>query len=101
MILTSSDILNVVLAVCITVLTFFLCLAIYYFLASVQRINKITKKIEGGVTKAEELVTMAKDKLKNSPAYFMIFTELAKKAMEFIQEKRGQRRETVKKNKKK
>lgn len=97
---TSLDVLNLVLAVCVAVLTFFLCWAIYYFIASVQRINRITKRIEGGVAKAEELVNIAKDKLKNSSAYFMILGEIAKKAMEFVQEKRASK-ETPKKTKKK
>jgi len=97
---TSIDVLNLVLAVCVAVLTFFLCWAIYYFIASVQRINRITKRIEGGVAKAEELVNIAKDKLKNSSAYFMILGEIAKKAMEFVQEKRAAK-ESSRKTKKK
>jgi hypothetical protein len=101
---TSIDILNLVLAICVAVLTFFLCWAIYYFVASVQRINRITKRIEAGVIKAEEVVNMAKDKLKNSSAYFMVLGEIAKKAMEYVQEKRAdvkEAKETKKKTKKK
>ncbi|MEI6529280.1 MAG: hypothetical protein WCN88_02645 [Candidatus Falkowbacteria bacterium] len=104
---TSIDILNLVLAICVAILTFFLCWAIYYFVASVQRINKITKRIETGVMKAEEVVNMAKDKLRNSSAYFMVLGEIAKKAMEYVQEKRAntkeprETKETKKKTKKK
>ncbi len=97
---TSLDILNLVLALCIFVLTFFLCWAIYYFIVSVQRINRISKRVETGVTKVEEVISIARDKLKNSSAYFMILGEIAKKAMEFVQEKRAAK-ETAKKNKKK
>ena len=100
MLSTSLDVLNLILALCIFALTFFLCWAIYYFIVSVQRINRITKRIEAGVAKAEEVVNIAKDKLKNSSAYFMILGEIAKKAMEFVQEKRSSK-ETTKKNKKK
>ncbi len=98
---TSIDILNLVLAVCVAALTFFLCWAIYYFVVSVQRINRITKRIENGVAKAEEVVSIAKDKLKNSSAYFMILGEIAKKALEFVQEKRMAGKESSKKTKKK
>jgi hypothetical protein len=84
---TSQDILNLVLSVCVAVLTFFLCLAIYYFVASAQRIHKLIKRVESGVSKAEEVLDIARDKLKNSGAYFMILGEIAKKAMEFVQEK--------------
>jgi len=98
---TSIDILNLVLALCVFVLTFFLCWAIYYFVVSIQRVNRITKRIEAGVAKAEEVVSIAKDKLKNSSAYFMILGEIAKKAMEFVQEKRNENKEKAQKNKKK
>jgi 5,10-methenyltetrahydromethanopterin hydrogenase len=93
MLATSNDILNLVLSICVAVLTFFLCWAIYYFVASVQKIHKIVNRVEKGVNKAEEILEMAKDKLKNSSTYFMILGEIAKKAMEFVQEKREKKRE--------
>ncbi|MFA5131568.1 MAG: hypothetical protein WC467_04080 [Patescibacteria group bacterium] len=86
---SSTDILNLILAISIAVLTFFLCWAIYYFIVSIQRINRISKKIESSVTKAEEFINMAKDKLKHSSAYFMVLSQLAKKGLEFVQEKRA------------
>lgn len=98
---TSLDVLNLILALCIFILTFFLCWAIYYFIESVQRINRITKKIELGVSKAEEVVNIAKDKLKNSSAYLMILGEIAKKAMDFVQERNENKKESKKREKKK
>ncbi|MFA5184782.1 MAG: hypothetical protein WC456_04655 [Patescibacteria group bacterium] len=88
MLATSTDVLHLVLALCAAVLTFFICWAIYYFIASAQRIFKLIRKVEEGVTKIEEVVDLAKNKLKNSSAYFMILAELAKKAMEFVKEKK-------------
>lgn len=96
MLSTSLDILNLILAVCILVLTFFLCWAMFYFIKSVQRINRVTKMIEGGIIKIDEILDIAKDKLKNSSAYFMILSEVAKKAMEFVQEKRSSFKEARK-----
>ncbi len=94
---TSNDILNLVLAVCLALLTFFLCWAIYYFVASVQKIHKLIKRVENGVSKAEGIIDLAKDKLKNSATYFMILGEIAKKAMEFVQEKRDKKASSKKK----
>ncbi|MFA5109630.1 MAG: hypothetical protein WC458_03740 [Patescibacteria group bacterium] len=90
---TSHDILNWVLAVCAIFITFFLCWAFYYFIASIQNIYKLIKRIENGVSKVEEIIAIAKDKLKNSATYFMILGEIAKKAMEFVAEKRATRQE--------
>lgn len=89
---TSLDVLNLVLAVCIFFLTIFLCWAIYYFIALACTVRKITKRVELGVNKAEEVVEMAREKLKNSSAYFMILGEIAKKAMEFVKEKKEAKR---------
>ncbi len=86
---TSSDILNLVLSICLVSLTFFLCWAIYYFISSIRTIHRLVMRIESGVAKVEEVIDIAKDKLKNSAAYFMILGEIAKKAMEFVQEKRA------------
>jgi len=98
---TSTDILNLVLSVCLILLTFFLCLALYNLIVSLKRINKVTKIIEAGVVKVEEVVNLAKEKIKNSQTYFMILAEVAKKAFEFIQEKRSKKKEDKKKKKKK
>ena len=88
---TSADVLNLTLAACVSVFTFFICWAIYYFIASIQKIYKLIKRVEEGITKAEEVLEIAKNKLKNSGAYFMILGEIAKKALEFVKEKGANR----------
>jgi hypothetical protein len=88
---TSADVLNLVLSLCLVVLTFFLCWALYYIISSVQGVYKLVKRIELGVTKAEEVIDIAREKLKNSSAYFMILGEIAKKAMEFVRTKRDKK----------
>lgn len=94
---TSGDILNLVLAVSISILTFFLCWAIYYFVASIQKVYKLTKRVEAGLNKIEEVLDIARDKLKNSSAYFMILGEIARKALEFVKEKKEKRQAAKKK----
>jgi len=96
---SSIDVLNLVLAVCIAFLSFFLCWAIYYFVVSAQMIHQLIKRIESGVTKAEGVIETAQDKLRNSSAYFMILGEIAKKAMEFVKEKQEAKKANPKKKK--
>lgn len=95
---TSIDILNLVLAVCIICLSFFLCWAIYYFVVSAQMIHRLIKRVEFGVAKVEDVIETAQDKLRNSSAYFMILAEIAKKAMEFVKEKRAEKKTSKKRN---
>ena len=94
---TSADILNLVLSICLVSLTFFLCWGIYYFVSSIRTIHRLITRIEGGVAKAEEIIEIAKDKLKNSATYFMLLGEIAKKAMDFVQEKRQKKAASRKK----
>lgn len=96
---TSADILNLIIAVCVVFLTIFICVLLYNLIASLRRINKITRIIETGVVKVEEVVNLAKEKLRNSSAYFMILAEVAKKAMEFAKDRRESSPDTKKKRK--
>ncbi len=93
---TSADILNLILSACLVVLTFFLCWAVYYFVVSLARIHRLLKAVEGGVAKAEEVIGLVKDKLKNSSTYLMIFTEVVGRVMDLVREKRD-RKKTAKK----
>ncbi len=95
---TSGDILNLVLATCIAVLTVFLSIAIYYFISSAHKIHKLISLAESGIMKAEELVSLIRDKVKNSSAYVMLFAEVAKQAMEYAKNKGwGKKTESKKK----
>jgi undecaprenyl pyrophosphate synthase len=98
---TSIDVLNLVLAICIFFLTIFLCWAIYYFISLACAIRRITKKVEMGINKAEEVVDMARQKLNNSSVYFTVLGDLAKKAMEFVKTKKENKKEKTSKSKKK
>lgn len=101
MLSTSADILNLILAACALILTFFLALAIYYFIFSVQKIHRLIKRIEGGVTKAEEVVSLVRDKVKSGSAYLMIMAEIVKQALEFTKNKDwGKEKEKIKSNQK-
>jgi len=89
---SSVDILNLILAACAAVLTFFLCWSLYYFISSAQKIHSLIKRIESGVSKAEMVISTVNEKIKNSSAYFTVLIEIAKQAMEFAKN-RSQARE--------
>jgi hypothetical protein len=87
---TSSDVLNLVLSICIIALTFFLCWGIYYFVVAVQKWYRITKKIETGVDEVEQIIFTVKEKLHGSAAYILTMGDVAKKIFDFVQEKRSE-----------
>lgn len=94
---TSGDVLNLVLAVCVAVLTVFLSIAIYYFISSAHKIHKLISLAERGIIKAEELVSLLRDKVKNGSAYLMLFAEIAKQAMEYAKNKEWGKKSASKK----
>jgi hypothetical protein len=95
----SADILNLTLSVCVAALTVFLCFSMYYFIASLKGVYSLIKKVEVGVEKAENLLDLAGEKLKNSAAYLTIFGELFKKGIEIVKEKAAARKNSLKRKK--
>ena len=85
---TSSDILNLVLSLCVVALSFFLCWAIYYFIVSIQKLYRITKRIEKITHDVEDTVANIKGKVTGSAGSILMFTEFAKHAMDFIKEQK-------------
>lgn len=98
---TSGDILNIIIAACIVALTIFLCLALYYLISSVRKTHKLINSIEKGVSQAESVISMAKDKIRSSSSYFMILGELAKRAMDYFIDKKKESSEEKKTKKRK
>lgn len=92
---TSRDILNLVMSLSIAVLVFFICWALYYFIASAQRIFRLIKHVETGVEKAEALLDLIKEKISNSSSYLMILGEILKRGLDFAKSRGDNRAETV------
>ena len=90
---TSHDILNWVLAASSGVLVFFLCWSLYYFIASAQRIYRLIKQVEKGVTKAESLMDLIREKISSSASYLAVFGEILKRGMEFAKDRKESRDE--------
>ncbi len=98
---TSTDILNLVLAICIVALTVFLCISLFYLISSIRKTHRVIKIVEGGVYKAEAVINIVNDKIKSGGAYLMILGEVAKRAMDYFSEKQAENKsENKEKNKK-
>jgi len=91
--------LNLVLSVCVVALTSFLCVALFYLISSIHKVQRVVKMVEGGVTKAEEVVDLIREKVKSGSAYFMVLGEVAKRAMEYFFDKTRDGKEQASKTK--
>lgn len=90
---TSKDILNISIAGAVIVLVIFLCFALYYLIANLKRINRISKQVEKGVTKVDGLVDLVKTKINQSSSYLFLFGKLAERAMSYFMSKKGEKNE--------
>jgi membrane protein DedA with SNARE-associated domain len=82
---TSTDILNIVLAICIAGLTVFLITTIYYVIATLRKAHRLINKVESGVSKTEELISLVKEKIKSSSTHIVVVAELVKQLIKFTQ----------------
>ncbi|MGI6373849.1 MAG: hypothetical protein ACOX0C_00695 [Patescibacteria group bacterium] len=98
---TSGDILNLVIAISVGVLTIFISLTLYQLLTSLSRIKKIVKSIEAGVEKFEDLILLIKNKLRHSSTYLMLLAETAKRAVDYLKEKKDKPKKAASPKKKK
>lgn len=101
---TSGDILNLILSLSIAVLTTFIAIALYYFIASIKKIHSVASGLERGIEKTEEVIDIVKTKINSTTSHLAIVSELAKQLMQFFSDnKKGGhniKTEKVKKKKK-
>ncbi len=91
MITSSGDILNLVLAIAIVIFTTFIVIAIYYLISSIKGVYRIIHRLESSVSKVEDLIELIKGKVSSTSGHLLMFVELAKQAISFIQDnKKGQ-----------
>jgi len=79
--------LNVILGVCVLVLTFFICWVLYYVAVSFYNMFKIVKEAREGVQKSREVLEALKKRLNSTVALISFFEELAQKVLEIVKKK--------------
>ena len=98
---TSRDILNISISTAVVVLVIFLCITLYYLIANLKRINKISRQIENGVDKIDNLLDLVRNKLKQSNSYLMLLGNLVEKGLDFFNNRKQEKKEEYENNDKK
>lgn len=93
---TSRDILNIVLAVSIGAVAFFLCWILYYMAMSFRNLFRMSKDIREVVTEAKETVRAFKDKVREAATFFVMMSEGMKKVMDYIKNRDGKKEKKTK-----
>jgi len=81
---TSGDILNLVLMICVAILTFFICWALYYVIATVTKAKRLVDKADRVINSAEGLVSTVKSTLSDSGLYLKFFNLMAGQVLNIL-----------------
>ncbi|MCD4693904.1 hypothetical protein K8R62_00940 [bacterium] len=80
----SGDLLNVIIAISVLLLTFFICWVLFYVAMSLYNVFKITKEAREGLKKAHEVLDFLKKRLKSTLSYVYLLEEIGQKMIELI-----------------
>lgn len=94
---TTKDIMFLVIAFCVLLFTLFIVWLLYYFIAIIGDVRKLTKSVEEKVEKVGKIIDTVKEKLDSSATQFMIFTQAVKEIVKLVMEKRASKKEAKKK----
>lgn len=84
---TSKDILNIVLAISIASISFFISWALYYLVMTLRKVYLGVKEFKTRLDKIDEAVTAFKNKIESSTSYLLIIGEGVKKLVEIMKER--------------
>jgi len=79
---TSTDILNIVKAVSIFGLAFFVSLGAFYFAMILKQIFKVTREVKGFFEKVDDILRIIKEKIEHSSSHLILISEGIKKIVE-------------------
>jgi len=89
---TSKDVLNIVLAISVLGISFFIAWSLFYLTMILRNLFKAVKEFKERLDKVDEAVTAFKNKIESSSSYLLLLGEGVKKLVE-VMRKREKRRE--------
>jgi len=89
MISTTKDILFLVLAICSTSITIFLCWALFYLLKSLQDLRKITKASKQKFEAIMNFFDHTKNKMESTATVATAVSKAAVEVVKYVKEKRS------------
>lgn len=84
---TSKDILNIVLAVSVFGISFFICWSLFYFTMIIKNMFSVVKKLKDTIDKVDDAVKSFKDKVESTSSYLPLIGEGVKKLVDLMKDK--------------
>lgn len=90
---TSSDVLNVVLAISIFSIAFFVSWALYYLVMTLKQLFRAVKEFQERLDKIDEAIMAFKNKIESSSSYLLLLGEGVKKLVEIMKSRERRKEE--------
>lgn len=94
---SSSDVLNISLAIAVLGLTILIGWILVYFILIIKRVVRILETVERSAERVTDFVAAAKEKLESSANYLSILMLGIKEAINFVADKRSAKKASNKK----
>jgi hypothetical protein len=101
MIETSRDILNIVIASAVGLLTLFFCWMLWYVISTMRNINRMTLSARKKLETIDKILELVKEKLEKGSNHMAILSDSAIKLVGYFLEKQGNKSGSKKSKKKK
>ena len=88
---TSSDVLNIVLAISVLSIAFFVSWALFYLVMTLKQIFKAVREFKSRLDKLDEAITSFKNKIESSSSYLLLLGEGVKKLVEVMKHREKRR----------
>ncbi len=88
---TSRDLLNIVLAVSVASVAFFLSWSLFYVALSLHHAYKVAREARDIAKNLKDSTKLLKDRIESSASYIALIAEGVKKIMEFMKDRDGQK----------
>jgi hypothetical protein len=79
---TPHNILLLTIAACVAAITIFLCWGMFYIVAGIRNLFKVTNDVKNILKKTEETIDVIKNKVHESTTYLVLLGEVLKKIMD-------------------
>lgn len=90
---TSKDLLNIVIAISIFGIAFFLCWGMYYINMSLRQIFRGVKEMRDRIHKVDALIDSLKEKIDHSASYLFLIGEGMKKLVDIAKKYTDKKKE--------
>lgn len=84
---SSRDVLNLVIALCVFLITVFFCWLIYYFAMIIKNARDLIKSAKEKIDLIDSLVSAIKTRVEHSATYLTLLVDGIEKVVSFLQNK--------------